>query len=141
MGNLPDKLLRLCPWKQTPARDQGTLAVVRMGHSATAQDPRPITQPRASAYHGALSSLDHECPTTLGGALCHVYIPVLSVNKHVNKAPTPYLDVVKPILYSNDQRFLLSPDCVSIIDCSTVGCRPQAILHCCPGQHLLQASL
>lgn len=33
---------RLCPWKQSPARDQGMLSAFRMGQSATVQGPRPI---------------------------------------------------------------------------------------------------
>lgn len=74
--------------------------------------------PRHSAgpltHHGALSSLDHECPIPLGGALCHVYISVVSVNKVVNKAPIPHLDgtVTKLTLYLDGRR-VSAVSCVS----------------------------
>lgn len=71
----------------------------------------PCHSPGPLAYCGALSSLDHECPVTRGGALRHVYISVLSVNKVVNKAPIPDLDgaITKPALYSNGQRVSAMP--------------------------------
>lgn len=69
-------------------------------NGALCHSPGPLT------YHGALLSLDHECPIPLGGALCHMYISVVSVNKVVNKAPIPHLDgaVTKLPLYSDGQR-------------------------------------
>lgn len=78
-------------------------------NGALLHSPGPLT------YHGAPSSLDHECPNPLGGALCHVYISVVSVNKVVNKAPIPRLDgtVTKLTLYSDGQRI----SAVSYVSC------------------------
>lgn len=80
------------------------LAACRMGHSATAQGPLPITVLFLPWIMSVL--LPSGCPS-------HVYIPVLSVNKDVNKAPTPHLASAEPTLYSNDQRALLRRGCVS----------------------------
>lgn len=58
LGNLPDKLLTDCALgnKLLPETKERW----RLAGWGT------LPQPGPSAYHGALSSLDHECPTALG---------------------------------------------------------------------------